>query len=111
MITLSFGIWSTASKAIFSKNMPCRVNSMNIAQSENESIVVIAKTCGCKNAERKVTYAFVDQTHALCLDKKDIIQAEIAACEKLSKYALEESDKTAIEKEISGLRMALDLLT
>ena len=84
---------------------------MNIAQSENESTVVIAKTCSCKNADRKVTYAFVDQTHALCLDKKDIIQAEITACEKLSKYVLEESDKTAIEKEIYGLRMALDLLT
>jgi hypothetical protein len=32
---------------------------MNIAQSENESIVV-AKTCGCKSAGGKVTYAFVD---------------------------------------------------
>jgi hypothetical protein len=83
---------------------------MNIAQSENES-VVIAKTCGCKNAGRRVTYAFVDQAHALCLDKKDIIQAEIVACEKLSKYAIEESDRKAVEKEISELRMALDLLT
>ena len=109
--TLNFGILSTALKDIFSENMPCRVNSMNIAQSENESVVVIAKTCGCKNADRRVAYAFVDQTHALCLDKKDILQAEIAACEKLSKYAVEESDKAAIEKEISGLRMALDLLT
>lgn len=84
---------------------------MNIAQSENESIVVNAKTCGCKSAGRKVTYAFVDQTHALCLDKKDIIQAEIEACEKLSKYALDESDKRAIEKELFELRMSLDLLT
>jgi hypothetical protein len=83
---------------------------MNIAQSENES-VVIAKTCGCKNAGKKVTYAFVDQTHALCLDKKDVIQAEIVACEKLSRYVKEESDKKVIEKEISELRMALDLLT
>lgn len=83
---------------------------MNIAQSENES-VVIAKTCGCENAGRKVTYVFVDQTHALCLDKKDIIEAEIEACERLSKYAIDESDKKAIEKEISELRMSLDLLT
>jgi hypothetical protein len=45
------------------------------------------------------------------LDKKDIIQAEIAACEKLSKYARAESDKKVIEKEISELRMSLDLLT
>jgi len=83
---------------------------MNIAQRENES-VVIAKTCGCENAGRKVTYVFVDQTHALCLDKKDIIEAEIEACERLSKYAIDESDKKAIEKEISELRMSLDLLT
>lgn len=85
---------------------------MNIYQVENESVVIVAKTCGCnKSAARKVTYAFVDQAHALCLDKKDIIQAEIEACEKLSKYALEEPDKKAIEKELSELRMSLDLLT
>ncbi len=84
---------------------------MNIAQCENESVVVIAKTCGCKSAGRKVTYVFVDQTHALCLDKKDILQAEIEACEKLSKYAPDESDKKAIGKELSELRMSLDLLT
>jgi hypothetical protein len=84
---------------------------MNIAQNENESIVIIAKTCGCRSAGGKVTYVFVDQTHALYLDKKDIIQAEIEACEKLSKYTLDESDKRTIEKELSELRMSLDLLT
>lgn len=83
---------------------------MNIAQSENESVVIIAKTCGSKNAGRKVTYALAEETDALCLDKKDIIQAEVEACEKLSKYIRDESDRKAIERELSELRMALDLL-
>lgn len=83
---------------------------MNIIQSENESIVVIAKTCGCQNTGSKVTYAFVDQAHALCQDKKDIIQAEIEACERLLVY-VEESDRKVVEKEIADLRMALDLMT
>lgn len=84
-------------------------NTMNIVQSENESIVIIAKTCGCQNTGSKVTYTFVDQTHALCHDKKDVIQAEIEACERLLKYA-EGSDKKVIEKELAELRMALDLM-
>lgn len=83
---------------------------MNIIQSKNESIVVIAKTCGCQNTGSKVTYAFVDQAHALCQDKKDIIQAEIEACERLLAY-VEESDRKVVEKEIADLRMALDLMT
>lgn len=81
---------------------------MNI-ESEAGTLVV-AKTCGCKDAGRRITYAFIDQTHALCLDKKQVIQAEIEACEKLAKYAVEDADRAAIESEISELRMALDLL-
>jgi hypothetical protein len=83
---------------------------MNIGQSERRCLVV-AKTCGCRNAGRRITYAFVDEMHALCVDKKDIIQAEIEACERLSKYAVEHDDKVAVEKELSELRMALDLLS
>lgn len=82
---------------------------MNIIQNENESIVVIAKTCGCQSTGSKVTYSFVDQTHALCQDKKDIIQAEIEACERLLKYG-EDSDKKVIEKELADLKIALDLM-
>ena len=83
---------------------------MNIIQSENESIVVIAKTCSSKENTQKVTYAFVDVAHALCHDKKDIIQAEIEACERLLKYA-EESDRKVVEKELAELRMAIDLMS
>ena len=81
---------------------------MNI--SSQESDLVTAKTCGCKDRQR-VTYNFSESFHSLCLDKKDIIEAEINGCEKLLKYAPDESDKAVIEKEIAELRMALDLLT
>ena len=73
---------------------------------------VVAKTYGCRENDRqKVTYAFTDQPHHLCMDKKDIIQAEIEACERLLKYATNEEEIAIVQKEISGLRIALDLMT
>jgi hypothetical protein len=57
-----------------------------------------------------VTYAFFDSYHSLCLDKKDIIYSEIEACQRLLKYTKDKVDKRIIEKEITGLKMALDLM-
>jgi hypothetical protein len=74
-----------------------------------ESTVVVAKTCGCKERQ-KVTYAFADDPHKLCMDKKDILHAEIEACEKLSRYVSDESERAIVLKEISELKTALDLL-
>lgn len=60
---------------------------------------------------RKVTYSFVDAYHTLCLDKKDIIYAELEACEKLLKDVVTDKiDRNVIESEVSQLRMSLDLL-
>jgi hypothetical protein len=64
---------------------------MNISYAESP-FAVIAKTCGCKNT-RKVTYVFVDSYHSLCLDKKDIILAEIEASERLLKYTTLNEDR------------------
>ncbi len=84
---------------------------MNISESETP-VKVVAKTCGCREKNRtKVTYEFVDSYHNLCLDKKDIIYAELDACERLLNYVTEICDKTTVESEIVELRMALDLLT
>ena len=83
---------------------------MNIADSEVEEII-IARTCGCNGLQRKVMYNFADPYHALSLDKKEIILAQLHACETLLKYAIDERDKIAVEKEITELRMAIDLLT
>jgi hypothetical protein len=81
---------------------------MNIT-SPLQTNSVIAKTCGCQE-KRKVTYSFSEEFHTLCIDKKDILQAEIEACGRLLKY-LEGAERETVEKEIVGLKMALDLLT
>lgn len=82
---------------------------MNIINSE-EPYEVVAKTCGCKDQNRKVTYSFVDTYHSLSKDKKDIIMSEIEACERLRNYTKDGVDKDVIEIEIAELKMTLDLL-
>jgi hypothetical protein len=84
---------------------------MNIVQTE-EAFPMIAKTCGCREKnKRTVTYQFIDSYHSLCLDKKDLIFAELEACERLLKYVSNEGDKKTIESETAELKMALDLLS
>ena len=80
---------------------------MNIAHTE-EDCDMVAKTCGCKNTKRKVTYSFVDSYHSLCRDKKDIILSEIQACEILLKYPRDENDTITVKNEIGELKWALD---
>ena len=63
-----------------------------------------------KEKNKKVTYTFIDSYHSLCLDKKDIISAEIVACNRLLKYTRDERDNEVIEKEIAELKMSLDLI-
>jgi hypothetical protein len=83
----------------------CGVRYMNIVE---EDTLIEARTCGDKN--RRVAYKFMDAFHSLCLDKKDILLAEIGACETLLQCCHEASDRMAVEKEISELKMALDLM-
>jgi hypothetical protein len=83
---------------------------MNIFTEEYESPVV-AKTCGCTTYKRKVTYALASESHGICIDKKDLLSAQLKACERLIKFAHEEDDRRAVEREIRELRMTLDLLT
>jgi hypothetical protein len=79
---------------------------MNIVYPQENPVT--AKTCGCQK-KQVVTYAFREEVHGLCMDKKDIIRAEIEACEKLLRYC-STSDKSVIEKEIADLKTALDLM-
>jgi hypothetical protein len=65
------------------------VKSMNISDPESP-LTILAKTCGGKGRNMKVTYSIIDSYHSLCLDKKDIISAEIEACQRLSKYTVDE---------------------
>ena len=94
---------------------------MNISFPEFP-LTMIAKTCNCKSSTtpssnanaptRKVTYTFVDSYYNLCIDKKDIILAEIHASELLLKYISDkdDEDRQLVEKEISELKMSVDLM-
>ncbi|AFU58263.1 hypothetical protein Ngar_c13250 [Candidatus Nitrososphaera gargensis Ga9.2] len=79
---------------------------MNI--TEGEDTLIEARTCGDKN--KRVAYKFMDGFHSLCLDKRDILLAEIGACEMLLRACHDEADRIAVEKEIAELKMALDLM-
>lgn len=85
---------------------------MNISEAESP-YGIMAKTCGCENKKRKVTYSLIDSYHSLCHDKKDLILGQIEACQRLVKYTThgrDETDKQAIENEIDELKMVLDLI-
>jgi hypothetical protein len=83
---------------------------MNISEPEVR-VRILAKTCGCSEKNKKrVTYQLIDSYHSLCLDKKDLMYAELEACERLLIYAAD-ADKKTVESEIRELKMALDLLT
>jgi hypothetical protein len=60
---------------------------------------IIAKTCSCEKDRRskKITYSIVDQYHSVCLDKIDIITAELAACEGLLRHTTVEVDRKIVE--------------
>jgi hypothetical protein len=86
------------------------IKTMNITEGETP-FNVVAKTCGSNdndNSTRKITYTLIDTYHGLCIDKKDIISAELQACERLLKdNSADEIDKRATEKEIAELKFTL----
>ena len=83
---------------------------MNISETE-APVRLVAETCGSREKNKsKVTYEFIDSYHSLCLDKKDIIYAELAASDRLLEYVSDEQDTRTVESEIVELRMASDLL-
>jgi hypothetical protein len=69
---------------------------MNIAETEG-AFPIVAKTCREEN-KSEVTYEFIDSYQFVFLDKKDIIYAEIEACERLLKNDVEEGDKNTVEE-------------
>lgn len=71
--------------------------------------LLTAKMCS-SITNRRVAYAFSDNSDFLFLDKRDIILNQIDACEKLLRYATDENDRIAIGREIEELKSALDLM-
>lgn len=82
---------------------------MNISESEIPYLVE-ARTCGCKERGRSVSYHFIEAAHSLCLGKGELILAQIQACERLIKYTKSEEEIQLLNDEISRLRLALDLM-
>ena len=82
---------------------------MNIIESEIPYLVE-ARTCGCKERGRSVSYHFIESCHSLCLEKCELMLAQIQACERLLKYAKDEEEIDVLKDEIAKLRLALDLV-
>lgn len=82
---------------------------MNIIENEIPYLVE-AKTCGCKERGKSVSYHFLEPSHSLCLGKGELMLAQIQACERLLKYAKDEEEIDVLKEEISKLRLALDLI-
>ena len=62
------------------------------------------------NDKTNVIYSIAELQHNFCIDKKEIIIEQIKACENLSRYNINKSDSLALEKEISELKIALNIL-
>lgn len=80
---------------------------MNVAEKKNQ-FEMEAKTFNHK--KKRNIISFVESYHILCLDKKEIILAQIQACERLLKYVTDENDMSILGKEVAELRLALDLM-
>ena len=62
------------------------------------------------NEKTSIIYSIAELQHNFCIDKKEIIMEQIKACENLSRYTINQSDSLALEREISELKSALDIL-
>jgi hypothetical protein len=83
---------------------------MNILEIESP-FKIEAKTSKF-NDETNVIYSIVEPYHNCCIDKKEIIIEQIKACENLLRYTNtnNNNDSLALKKEISELKLALDIL-
>jgi hypothetical protein len=62
------------------------------------------------NDKTSVIYSIAEPYHNCCIDKKEIITEQIKACENLSRFTNNKSEILALEKEISELKLTLDIL-
>lgn len=81
---------------------------MNVTGME-APLIIEAKTTG-SNSKRNVTYSPIDTCHNVFIDKRDLILAQIHACERLLKYTNDRIDQIILEKEIADLKLILDLI-
>ena len=82
---------------------------MNIIENEIPYLVE-ARTCGCNERGKSVSYHFIESSHALCMDKLELISGQIQACERLLKLAKEDGEIALLRDEISKLKLALEII-
>jgi hypothetical protein len=82
---------------------------MNIIENEMPYLVE-ARTCGCNERGKSVSYHFIESSHALCMDKVELISGQIQACERLLKLAKEDGEIALLRDEISKLKLALEII-
>ncbi len=78
---------------------------MNIIETP---LTIESKTSGYKK-NKSVSYSFMGPSHSLCLNKREIILAQIQACGHLLNHLRAEIDLITLNKEISNLKLSLDL--
>ena len=71
--------------------------------------IVEAKTMGNLRT-KNVLYYFSESTHSLCLDKEAIMLAQVRACERLLDLSRDQTDTAVLEKEISKLILAIEMM-
>lgn len=62
------------------------------------------------NDKTNIIYSIAELQHNICINKKEIIREQIKACENLSRYTTNKTDTLALQREISELKIALDIL-
>jgi len=82
---------------------------MNIIENEIPYLVE-ARTCGCNERGKSVSYHFIESSHALCMNKVELISGQIQACERLLKLARENGEIALLRDEISKLKLALEII-
>ena len=84
---------------------------MNIVHQIETPFAAEAKICGNKYNKKVISYHFIESDHGLCIDKREIIMAQIYACERLLKHTTKYNDDLLlIQREISELKLAFDLI-
>ena len=81
---------------------------MNLTDHEY-LIQIDAKLCSSVN-KRKIAYSTIEFYHSLYVNKKEMLLAQIRACELLYEYTTDIFDTNVLKKEISDLKLMLDLM-
>lgn len=62
------------------------------------------------NEKTSIIYSIAESYHNYCIDKKEIIIEQIKACKNLLRFTNNKNEILALEKEISELKLALNIL-